>query len=153
MRAAPIALLLFLIALLASGGPMSTTDATAADRTVVTLGTATPGGGFPVYGEALVATINESDPSLEVRPRNTQGSTENVPLLEAGHLDLGLVQGEVAHEALAGIGRAPADLRILTAMYSTAGMFVVRADRPYRSVADLRGQTVAFGARGSGLIV
>ena len=109
------------------------TDSTAAERTVVTLGTATPGGGFPVYGQALADTINEADDSLDVRPQHTKGSTENVPFLEAGRLDLALVQGEVVHEALGGIGRPPADLRILTAMYSTAGMFVVRADSRYRS--------------------
>jgi TRAP transporter TAXI family solute receptor len=119
----------------------------------VTLGTATPGGGFPVYGQAVADTINQVDPTLEVRPRNTKGSTENVPLLEAGQLDLALVQGEVAHEALSGIGRAPADLRILAAMYSTPGMFVVRADSPYRTIEDLKGRPVAFGARGSGLII
>jgi TRAP transporter TAXI family solute receptor len=122
-------------------------------RTTVVLGTATPGGGFPVYGEAVAETINETDPSLEVRTQNTKGSTENVPLLEAGQLDLGLVQGEVAHEAWNGIGRPPADLRILAAMYSTAGMFVVRSDSPYRRIADLIGQPVTFGARGSGLII
>jgi TRAP transporter TAXI family solute receptor len=119
----------------------------------VTLGTATPGGGFPVYGEAVADTINQVDPTLEVRTRNTKGSTENVPLLEAGQLDLALVQGEVAHEALTGIGRAPADLRILAAMYSTPGMFVVRADSPSRTIEDLKGRPVAFGARGSGLII
>jgi hypothetical protein len=52
-------------------------------------------------------TINQADPTLEVRPRNTKGSSENVPLLEAGQLDLALGPGEVAHGALAGIGRAP----------------------------------------------
>jgi TRAP transporter TAXI family solute receptor len=57
------------------------------------------------------------------------------------------------HEALNGIGRAPADLRILAAMYATPGMFVVRADSPYRSIEDLKGRPVAFGARGSGLII
>jgi TRAP transporter TAXI family solute receptor len=128
-------------------------ETTSVGRTTVTLGTATPGGGFPVYGQAVADTINEVEPTLEVRPRNTKGSTENVPMLEAGTLDLGLVQGEVVHEALNGIGRAPADLRILAAMYATPGMFVVRADSPYRSIEDLKGRPVAFGARGSGLII
>ncbi|HKB26182.1 MAG TPA: TAXI family TRAP transporter solute-binding subunit, partial [Methylomirabilota bacterium] len=68
-------------------------------------------------------------------------------------LDIALVQGEVVHEALAGVGRPPAKLRILAAMYSTPGMFVVRADSPYRAIADLRGKPVAFGARGSGLVI
>jgi uncharacterized protein len=119
----------------------------------VTLGTATPGGGFPVYGEAFAETIAGTDSTLAVRPQHTKGSTENVPLLEAGRLDLALVQGEVAYEALAGIGRPPADLRILAAMYSTPGMFVARGDSEYRAIADLTGRHVAFGARGSGLII
>jgi TRAP transporter TAXI family solute receptor len=38
-------------------------------------------------------------------------------------------------------------------MYSTPGMFVVRADSPVRRVEDLRGKPVAFGARGSGLVI
>src|SRR5881296_1918076 len=114
---------------------------------IVILGTATPGGGFPVYGAAVAETINEIDPSLAVQPRNTKGSTENVPLLEAGQLDIALVQGEVVHETLTGVGRPPADLKILFAMYSTPGMFVVRADSPYRATADLRGKPVAFGLR------
>jgi TRAP transporter TAXI family solute receptor len=129
------------------------TPAPAPHRTVVTLATATPGGGFPVFGQAFAEAIHATDPSIEIRPRNTKGSTENVPLLERGEVDLGLVQGEVAYEAVTGVGRAPADLRILTAMYSTAGMFVVRGDSPYRSIADLRGRPVAFGARGSGLVI
>jgi TRAP transporter TAXI family solute receptor len=125
----------------------------AQERVVVTLGTATPGGGFPVYGDAVAEAINGLDPALEVRTRNTKGSTENVPMLERGELDLGLVQGEVAHEALSGVGRPPADLRILAAMYPTPGLFVVRAESPVRTIEDLRGKPVAFGARGSGLVV
>jgi len=119
----------------------------------VSLGTATPGGGFPLYGSAVIDALREVDPALAIEARNTKGSTENVPLLEAGRLDLGLVQGEVAYEALSGIGRPPADLKILAAMYSTPGMFVVRADSPARSIGDLRGKTVAFGAAGSGLVI
>src|SRR3989442_15905325 len=119
-------------------------------RTVVTLGTATPGGGFPVYGQAVAETIHATDPSLEVRTRNTKGSTENVPLLEAGQLDLALVQGEVAHQALSGIGPPPARPQILVAMYTTPGRFVVRGDQPHRTSADLKGKTGARGPRGSG---
>jgi TRAP transporter TAXI family solute receptor len=119
----------------------------------VKLGTATPGGGFPVYGEAFVAAIKAQDPALEIEAINTKGSTENVPMLEASQLDLALVQGEVVHESLSGIGRPVANLKVLTAMYPTAGLFVVRADSPYRSIADLRGKAIAWGAAGSGLVI
>ena len=119
----------------------------------LTLGTATPGGGFPVYGDAVIAAVRDVDPALTIEPRNTKGSTENVPLLEKSELDLALVQGEVAYEALVGVGRPPSPIRIVAAMYSTPGMFVVRADSPARRIEDLRGKPVAFGARGSGLVL
>ena len=127
--------------------------ADAQDKTTVVHGTATPGGGFPVYGEAFAATINEMDATLSVQPKNTKGSTENVPMLEAGSLDTGQVTGEVTYEAIAGIGRAPANLKILSAMYSNSGMFIVRADSPYRTLADLKGKPIAWGAGGSGFVV
>ncbi|MBS0336938.1 MAG: TAXI family TRAP transporter solute-binding subunit [Proteobacteria bacterium] len=125
----------------------------AQDRTVVLLGTATPGGGFPVYGAAFAATVNEAEPSLRVETQNTRGSGENIPLLEAGKLDLGLVQGESAHEAVYGIGRKKADLRIVAAMYSSPGLFVVRADSHAKTIRDLVGKPIAFGAKSSGLVI
>ncbi len=132
---------------------MTGSIASAQQKTVVIHGTATPGGGFPLYGAAFAETINEMDPSLSVEPRNTKGSTENVPLLEAGKLDTGQVTGEVTYEAITGIGRPPADLRILSAMFSNTGMFMVRADSPYRTIADLKGKPVVWGASGSGFVV
>lgn len=117
----------------------------------ISLGTATPGGGFPLYGNAFAQAMNAADPQVIIAPRNTKGSNENIPLLEKGELDLALVAGEPAYEAFAGIGRAPVRLKILTAIYSNPGMFVVRADSPYKTIRDLVGQPVAFGAKGSGL--
>jgi TRAP transporter TAXI family solute receptor len=119
--------------------------------TTITLGTATPGGGFPLYGNAFAEVINETDPTLAIEPRNTKGSNENIPLLEAGSLDIALVAGEPSYEAFMGIGRPATRLKILTAMYSSPGMFVVRADSPYKTIRDLVGKPVAFGAKGSGL--
>src|SRR3979411_2271979 len=120
-------------------------------KTTIMLGTATPGGGFPLYGSAFAEVMNGADPTLSIEPRNTKGSNENIPLLEAGNLDIVLVAGEPSYEAFMGIGRAATRLKILTAMYSSPGMFVVRADSPYKTIRDLVGQPVAFGAKGSGL--
>src|SRR5882757_3316619 len=124
---------------------------TAIKKTTISLGTATPGGGFPLYGNAFAEVMNAADPTLAIEPRNTKGSNENIPLLEAGNLDIALVAGEPSYEALMGIGRPRTSLKILTAMYSSPGMFVVRADSPYKTIRDLVGKPVAFGARGSGL--
>ena len=130
-----------------------TGGAVAQQKTSVVLGTATPGGGFPLYGEAYSSTLNEMDATLSVEPKNTKGSTENIPLIESGQIHIGQATGEVTYEALAGIGRPKADLRIVNAMYSNSGMFIVRADGPYRTLADLKGKPIAWGAKGSGFVV
>jgi uncharacterized protein len=122
-------------------------------KTTISLGTATPGGGFPLYGNNFAQAMNEADAALSIEPRNTKGSYENIPLLESSSLDLALVAGEPAYEAFKGIGRPATRLKILTAMYSSPGMFVVRADSPYKTIRDLVGKPVAFGAKGSGLPV
>jgi len=115
---------------------------------VLVLGTATPGGGFPVYGEAFADMVNAQERRVRVQPKNTKGSTENVPLLEEGKLDLALVAGEIATSALAKPGTP---LRIVSAMYSSPGLFMVRGDSPHRSIADLRDKPVVLGTQASGI--
>jgi TRAP transporter TAXI family solute receptor len=137
--------------LLHAGGAAAQEGGKVIQNSSISLGTATPGGGFPLYGNAFAEVMNQADPSLAIQPRNTKGSNENIPLLEKGDLDIALVAGEPSYEAFAGIGRQPTRLKILTAMYSSPGMFVVRADSPYKTIRDLAGKPVAFGARGSGL--
>jgi uncharacterized protein len=121
-------------------------------KTMINFGTATPGGGFPLYGNAFAEIVNAADPTFSILPRNTKGSNENIPLLEVGEIDIATVAGEPSYEAFMGIGRPRAThLKILTAMYSSPGMFVVRADSPSKTIRDLVGQPIAFGAKGSGL--
>jgi uncharacterized protein len=115
---------------------------------ILILGTATPGGGFPLYGAAFAEMVNAQEPKIRVEPRNTKGSTENVPLLEEGKLHLALVAGEIASATLAKPGTP---LRIVAAMYSSPGMFIVRADSPHRAISDLRGKPVVLGAQASGV--
>jgi len=115
---------------------------------ILVLGTATPGGGFPVYGAAFAEMVNAQEPRLRIETRNTKGSAENVPLLEAGQLDLALVAGEFAAAALA---RPDTPHRMVAAMYSSPSMFIVRGDSPYRSIAELKGRTVVLGTQGSGI--
>ena len=138
-------------ALLLAGSAMAQDGGKIIQKTAISLGTATSGGGFPLYGNAFAEVMNGANPTLAIEPRNTKGSNENIPLLEAGQLDLALVAGEPSYEAFMGVGRPRTKLKILTAMYSSPGMFVVRADSPYKTIRDLVGLRVAFGAKGSGL--
>jgi TRAP transporter TAXI family solute receptor len=122
-----------------------------ATKTDVSLATATPGGGFPLFGGAAAETINETDPTLNVVPRNTKGSAENIGLLEQGAVDIALVAGEPAYEAFAGIGRAPTTNKIISAIYSNPGMFAVKRDSPAKALRDLIGKPIAWGTHASGL--
>jgi TRAP transporter TAXI family solute receptor len=117
---------------------------------VLVLGTATPGGGFPVFGAAFIETLNAAEPRLRIETRNTKGSSENVPLLEAGKLDLALVAGDFATAALS---KPDTPHRIITAIYSSPGMFIVRGDSAVRRIADLKGKPVVLGTQGSGITV
>ena len=137
--------------LLLAGGAAAQDGGKPIQKTTISLGTATPGGGFPLYGNAFAEVMADADPTLSIQPRNTKGSSENIPMLEAGQLDLGLVAGESFYQALEGIGRPRVNLRVLTAIYSSAGMFAVRGDSPYRTIQDLVGKPIAFGAKGSGI--
>jgi len=122
-------------------------------QTPLAFGTAAEGGSFMVYALGFLDSMRAVDPDLEIKSVPTNGTTENVPKLEAGELDIAMVSGEVAHELFEGIGRPPTKLKIVTAMYATPGMFAVRADSRFRSVMDLRGRPVAWGMKGSGVTV
>ena len=91
--------------LLLASGAAAEEGGKAISKTTISLGTATPGGGFPLYGNAFADVMNAADPTLNIEPRNTKGSNENIPLLEEDKLDIGLVAGEPAYEAFQ-IGRA-----------------------------------------------
>ncbi len=132
-------------------GLLNPITSVSADPTPITLATATKGGGFELYGSVAAAVINELQPKLNVVPENTKGSLENIGLLADRKFDLGLVQGVAAFEAFAGIGQKPVNLKVIAAIYSSPGMFVVRSDHPARSVADLVGEPIAWGTRTSGL--
>jgi TRAP transporter TAXI family solute receptor len=118
------------------------------DDVPLSLGTATPGGGFAVYGQAVADSLRGVDPGIGIELRGTRGSRENIPLLAGGKLDLALVEGTIVQETLE---KGTPEFLVIAAMYSSPGMFVVRADSPYRTISDLKGQRVIFGASGSGL--
>ena len=120
-------------------------------RAHVVLGTATKGGGFELFGTNIATVMADMDNSLQVEVLPTKGSRQNLRFLEAGKIDIGLVEGNAARRALDGIGRAPADLKVLWVMYPNPGMFVVRADSAHRTIDDLAGSPVAWGTQASGL--
>ena len=138
--------------LLLAGSAAAQEGGKAIPKTTISLGTATPGGGFPLYGNAFAEVDERGRSGARRSSRATpRAATRTFRCWRRASSIIALVAGEPAYEAFMGIGRPRDQLKILTAMYSSPGMFVVRADSPYKTIRDLVGQPVAFGAKGSGL--
>ena len=117
----------------------------------VKFGTAAEGGGFIIYAGAFVDAIKWANPSIGIKPVPTRGSVENVPLLQEGKLDIGLVFGEVAQQLFNPKEGSPTKLKVICTVYASPGMFVVRADSRHRTIDDLKGRPVIFNAKGAAL--
>jgi uncharacterized protein len=128
-----------------------TTSAANAQQSGLKFGTAGEGGGFVVYASSFVDAVKWANPKIGIKPLPTRGSLENVPLLEAGTVDIGLVFGEMVEELFNPKDGSPTKLKVISTVYSSAGMFVVRADSRYRTINDLKGRPVIWNGRGSGL--
>ena len=118
----------------------------------LTIGTASPGGTYYVYGEGL-ARILTRDLDLPVAMRPTEGPAENIALLEAGEAKLGFVTVGVALQAwnATGVwaGKTPARaLRAIFPMYDTPFQLLALQDTNIRSVADMAGKRIGVGPRG-----
>jgi hypothetical protein len=125
----------------------------AAQDVKLKLGTALEGGGFQNYGMSLIDGLRTADPTMEVKAVTTRGIRDNVSLLEDGKLDIALVFGEMTEELFTATDKPPTRLKVVTVMYSTPGMFVVRADSRYRTIGDLKGRRVVWNPRNGGLAV
>lgn len=122
-------------------------------RSRLLLATATPGGGFQVYGAALVAAIRSTDSTIDIEERPTGGSAENIDLLRRSEVDIALVQGEIAHAALAAQSSGGPVITVVAPMYPTPGLLAVTASSPISRLADVRDRAVVLGTKSSGLTV
>ena len=116
----------------------------------LTLGTASPGGVYYVYGEALAQILTEKL-GVTVNALPTQGPVHNVKLIESGGAQLGLVTMGVALQAWNGTtadwGKPARTLRALFPMYDTSFQITVLRRSGISSVAMLDQLDVGAGPR------
>jgi uncharacterized protein len=116
------------------------------------IGTASPGGTYYVYGEALAKILTRTL-DLPVVRLATDGPVQNIELMEAGEARLGFVTVGVALQAWNGTGvwagKTPArSMRTIFPMYDTPFQFLVLQDSGIRSVAEMSGKRVGVGPQG-----
>jgi TRAP transporter TAXI family solute receptor len=139
-----------LLAVLAASALGAVTPALAQPR-ALTLGTASVGGTYFIYGGVLANFLTEKL-GINVSTQQTQGPNQNLILLESKRIELGMTTMGVALQAWTGQGpwtqgKKFPSIRALFPMYDTPFHFVTTEKSGVRSVADLNGRTVGVGPK------
>jgi uncharacterized protein len=118
----------------------------------LTIGTASPGGTYYVYGDGLAKILTRTL-DLPVARLATEGPAQNIELLEAGEAKLGFVTIGIALQAWNGtgvwVGKKPArSMRAIFPMYDTPFQFLVLQESGIRSITEVAGKRVGVGPRG-----
>ncbi|MBM3504416.1 MAG: TAXI family TRAP transporter solute-binding subunit [Alphaproteobacteria bacterium] len=121
----------------------------AADPKALTLGTASVGGTYAIYG-GVVASLLTEQIKIPVSTQQTQGPNQNILLLESKDIDIGMTTMGVALQAWNGQGtwtqgKQMRNFRALFPMYDTPFHFIATERSGVKSVADLNGKTVGVG--------
>ncbi len=124
----------------------------------LTIGTASPGGVYLLYGQALAPILTEAL-GIPVAAQATQGTGQNMLLLESGGVQLALVFAGIARDGWNGTGTWTKDkqlrsMRALFPMYDTPIQVVARESSEIRSLPDMASRPVAAGPPGgAGVLV
>lgn len=125
----------------------------AAQNKSVTLGTASTGGTYFVYGGVVASLLTNKIPGLTVSTQQTQGPNQNVVLVSEKKVELGMTTMGIAFHAWEGTkdgwtkGKKYNEIRALFPMYDTPFHFITLAKTGIKTVADLKGKTVGVGPR------
>jgi hypothetical protein len=114
------------------------------------LGIGTMGQGTAGYSmSAAIAKVLSDKAGLTVRVQPAGGTSQFVPLIDSGELELGVVNIIEAKEALTGTGafqgKKQANIRMAAVLYPFLNGMFVRKDSPRRTMADLKGASIAYG--------
>jgi hypothetical protein len=117
----------------------------------LTLGTASVGGTFFIYGQVW-ATLAGDTIGVPISTQQTQGPNQNIILVESKQVELGMTTMGIALQAWKGEGawtqgKKFQSIRALFPMYDTPFHFITTDKTGIKSVKDLNGRTVGVGPR------
>jgi uncharacterized protein len=117
----------------------------------LTLGTASVGGTFFIYGQVW-ATLAGDTIGVPISTQQTQGPNQNIILVDSKQVELGMTTMGIALQAWKGEGawtqgKKFQNIRALFPMYDTPFHFITTDKTGIKSVKDLNGRTVGVGPR------
>ena len=115
------------------------------------MATASPGGVFYIYGEAVAKILTDSL-KIDVNPLPTQGSLHNVKLIESGVAQLSLLSMDTGLQGWNGTGdwtkgQRYRKMRAVFPMYDSPFQFVTLRRSGITTVAQFNNRNVGTGPR------
>ncbi len=131
-------------------GVLSFGGAALAQPKSLTLGTASVGGTYFIYGGVVAGMLTEKI-GINVSTQQTQGPNQNMILTNSKQTELGMVTMGVALHGWNGTGWAAGkkynDVRAVFPMYDTPFHFITTEKSGIMSVEDMAGKNVGVGPR------
>jgi len=117
----------------------------------LTLGTASVGGTYFVYGQVWASLVNDKV-GTQISTQQTQGPNQNIILTDSRQIDLGMTTMGVALQAWEGKdgwtqGKKFQNIRATFPMYDTPFHFVALKKSGIKAVKDLSGKRAGVGPR------
>ncbi len=136
---------------LASGAAFAQAKPNPAWPRTLTLGTASVGGTYFVYGQVWASLVNEKI-GTSISTQQTQGPNQNIILADARQIDFGMTTMGVALQAWEGTGdwtkgKKFRNIRATFPMYDTPFHFIALEKSGIKSVKDLVGKKAGVGPR------
>ncbi len=98
-------------------------------------------GDYYPFGVALASVVEQTYPRIHVHVVETEGSVQNVEMLQGGKADLGIAQTDVS---------TGPQVRTVALLYPELYQLVVRADSGITKPVELKGKTIVVPPEGSG---
>ncbi len=120
----------------------------------IRLATATPSGVYYPLGVGIARLLERELPNVAVEVLVTEGSLENMKLLDRGEADLALVQNDVAFNSAKTdliLGHRNSEIVGLAILYEELAQIVVAKDAGIDTIRDLDDRVASLGPAGSGV--
>ncbi|MAR79311.1 MAG: hypothetical protein CMM18_03670 [Rhodospirillaceae bacterium] len=120
-----------------------------------TVGIGTTKGGATAQVSAGISKIVSANAGMQMRPQPMGGTSQYIPIVNAGELEFGIANAMQTYMAVNGVGlsqgKPNTNLRMVaTMMYFRVGL-IVKADSDINSIEDLKGKRLPSGYTASPL--
>jgi hypothetical protein len=122
----------------------------------LSMGTATVGGFFYNVGAPVAQCINKNLPDVNVTAEFTEGSVENLRLIQKKDVQLAVISPMIGHFARKGIAMfkgKPVDFRVVVRLLPNGNVWTtLKKNKTINSIRDIKGKKVGVGTGGIGVM-